>query len=209
MNFISGDNRNQITLMPNSDEDYVDENNSVRVIEAYINSLDLVDLGFANPEPHETGRPMYNPKDLLKLYVYGYMNKIRSSRRLETETKRNLEVIWLLRRLSPDHKTISRFRHDNAVALKNVFRNFVQLCMKMDLYGKELVAIDGSKFKAVNSADRNFTQSKIKDRIARIDAKIEEYLQELEDSDCKENSVYGEKTAEEIKQIITSLSERK
>lgn len=209
MNFISGDDRNQITLMPDSVEDYVDDNNSVRVIEAYVNSLNLMDLGFSKPRPNDTGRPMYDPKDLLKLYVYGYMNKIRSSRRLETETKRNLEVIWLLRRLSPDHKTIARFRHDNSVALKNVFCAFVKHCLQLNLYGKELVAIDGSKFKAVNSADRNFTGQKIKDRTARINAKIEEYLRELEERDCKENAAYGEKSAEEIMRIITELSERK
>jgi len=209
MNFISGENRNQITLMPDSVEDYVDDNNSVRVIDAYINSLSLAGLGFSKPQPNDTGRPMYDPKDLLKLYVYGYMNKIRSSRRLETETKRNLEVIWLLGKLSPDHKTISRFRHDNPAALKNVFRDFVKLCMKLNLYGKELVAIDGSKFKAVNSKDRNFGAKKLEERIARIDAKIEEYLKELEDSDWKEDAAENEKSAEEIALIITELAERK
>jgi len=209
MNFISGEERNQITLMPDSVEDYVDDNNSVRVIDAYINSLNLAALGFAKPQPNDTGRPMYDPKDILKLYVYGYMNKVRSSRRLETETKRNLEVIWLLRKLSPDHKTISRFRHDNTIALKNVFRDFAKLCLKLNLYGKELIAIDGSKFKAVNSKDRNFGAKKLEERIARIDAKIEEYLRELEDSDWKENAAAGEKSAEEIALIITELAERK
>ena len=209
MNFISGESRNQMVLMPDSVDDYVDDNNSVRVIEAYINSLDLSALGFSKPQPNDTGRPMYDPKDLLKLYVYGYMNKIRSSRRLETETKRNLEVIWLLRKLSPDHKTIARFRQDNTTALKNVFRDFVKLCMKLNLYGKELVAIDGSKFKAVNSKDRNFTDKKLAERIARIDAKIEEYLRELEDSDSAENVIAGEKSSEEIAQIITELAGRK
>ena len=209
MDFISGGNRNQITLLPDSVEGYVNENSPVRVIEAYINSLNLSSLGFTKPKPNNTGRPMYDPKDLLKLYIYGYMNKVRSSRRLEIETKRNLEVIWLLRRLSPDHKTISRFRHDNSAALKNVFRDFVKLCMKLDLYGKELVAVDGSKFKAVNSKDRNFTDKKLQERIARIDARIEEYLRELEESDGKEDAVGGEKSAEEVAKIITELTERK
>jgi transposase len=209
MEFVSGESRNQITLMPDSIDDYVDDNNSVRVIDAYINSLNLADLDFTCPQPHDTGRPMYDPKDLLKLYVYGYMNRIRSSRRLETETKRNLEIIWLLRKLSPDHKTIARFRHDNTVALKNVFRDFVKLCVKLNLYGKELIAIDGSKFKAVNSKDRNFTKKKLQERIARIDVKIEEYLRELEDSDLAENASAGEKSAEEIAQIITDLAARK
>jgi hypothetical protein len=137
------------------------------------------------------------------------MNKVRSSRRLEAETKRNLEVMWLLRKLSPDHKTIAHFRHDNAAALKNVFRDFVKLCLKLNLYVKELVAIDGSKFKAVNSKDRNFGGKKLEERIARIDAKIEEYLHELEDSDWAENTVEGEKSTEEIAQIITQLAARK
>ncbi|MCL2087017.1 MAG: IS1182 family transposase [Oscillospiraceae bacterium] len=209
MNFISGECRNQITLMPESIEDYVGEDNAVRLIDAYINSLNLAELDFAKHAPNDTGRPMYDPKDLLKLFVYGYMNKVRSSRRLETETKRNLEVIWLLNKLSPDHKTISRFRKDNTTALKNVFRDFVKLCMKLGLYGKELVAIDGSKFKAVNSKDRNFTDKKLRERIARIDSKIEEYLKELEDSDSAENVSASEKSSEEIAQIIIELAERK
>lgn len=209
MNFISGENRNQMALMPDSIDDYVDDNNPVRVIEAYINSLNLADLSFSKPQPQDTGRPMYDPKDLLKLYVYGYMNRIRSSRRLETESNRNLEVIWLMRKLSPDHKTIARFRHDNTAALKNVFRDFVKLCMKLGLYGKELVAIDGSKFKAVNSKDRNFTDKKLQERIARIDAKIEEYLRELEVGDTQENTVSDGKSAEDITRIIKELAERK
>jgi transposase len=169
MEFISGEDRNQIILLSDSVEDYVDDNNAVRVIDVYINSLDLAALGFSRPQPHETGRPMYDPRDLLKLYVYGYMNRLRSSRRLETETKRNLEVMWLLGRLSPDHKTIAHFRHENGAALKNVFRDFVGLCVKLGLYGKELAAIDGSKFKAVNSKEHNFTMGKLRDRIARLE----------------------------------------
>jgi len=209
MEFISGTDRNQIIFLPDSVDDYVDNNNSVRVIDAYINGLSLTDLDFSKPEPNETGRPMYSPKDLLKLYVYGYMNRIRSSRRLETETKRNLEVIWLLGKLSPDHKTISRFRQENTEALKNVFRDFVKLCVKLGLYGKELVAIDGSKFKAVNSKDRNFTDKKLQERIARIEAKIEEYLRDLEVIDSQENAADKEKTSEEIVQIIKGLVERR
>jgi transposase len=209
MDFISGESRNQIVLLPDSIDDYVDDNNSVRVIDAFVNNLKLNELGFSRSKPNDTGRPMYDPKDLLKLYVYGYMNKIRSSRRLETETKRNLELIWLLGKLSPDHKTIARFRHDNADALKNVFRDFVKLCMKLNLYGRELVAIDGSKFKAVNSKDRNFGAKKLEERIARIEVKIEEYLSELEDSDSEESVLEGEKSSEEIAQIIVELAARK
>jgi len=209
MEFISGENRNQIVLLPESVDDYVEDNNAVRVIDAYVGSLNLTELGFAKSAPNVTGRPMYDPKDLLKLYVYGYMNRIRSSRRLETETKRNLELIWLLGKLSPDHKTISRFRCDNRKALKNVFRNFVKLCMQLGLYGKELVAIDGSKFKAVNSKDRNFTNKKLQDRIARIESKIDEYMKELERTDTKEELIANEKTSAEIVAIIKELSERK
>jgi len=209
MEYISGESRIQVTLLPNTLDDYVDENSPVHVIDAYIDTLDLERLGFTHHKPNNTGRPMYDPKDLLKLYVYGYMNQIRSSRRLETETKRNLEVIWLLRRLSPDHKTIARFRHDNPAGLKNVFRDFVKLCMKLGVYGKELVAIDGSKFKAVNSKDRNFTEKKLKDRIARIDAKIKAYLTELEGNDRAENTTAGEKLCEDSARILKELVERK
>ena len=209
MDFISGENRNQILLLPDCVEDYVDDNNPVRVIEAYSNSLNLKALGFTKSKPNDTGPPMYDPKDLLKLYIYGYMNKVRSSRRLEVETKRNLEVIWLLRKLSPDHKTIARFRRDNSAALKNVFREFVKLCVELKLYGKELIAIDSCKFKAVNSKDRNYNAKKLDDRIARIDAKIESYLNDLDNSDSEEDAAENYKSPEEITQIIKELSARK
>jgi transposase len=209
MNFISGEARDQTVLLPDSIEDYVNENNAVRVIDAFINSLNLFELNFAKSEPNNTGRPMYDPKDMLKLYVYGYMNRIRTSRRLEDETKRNMEVIWLLGKLSPDHKTISRFRHDNGKALKNVFRNFVKLCVKLDLYGKELIAIDGSKFKAVNSTKRSFTEKQIKKKIDSLSEKIDKYLEELDKNDEAEDSVSGEKSAEEIQEIIDNLSKHK
>ena len=209
MEFIFGESREQMTLLPDSIDDYVKENSSVRVIDAYISSVDLGQLGFSRSAPNDTGRPMYTPKDITKLYLYGYMNRIRSSRRLEDETKRNLEVMWLLRKLSPDHKTIARFRHDNAIALKNLFRDFVKLCMKTGLYGKELIAIDGSKFRAVNSKDRNFNEKKLRERIGRIDIKIEEYLQLLEEGDAQEDAVPSEKTNDEIARIITELADRR
>jgi transposase len=209
MNFISGESRNQITLLPDSIDDYVGEGNSVRVINAYIDSLNLSELKFVKPQPNNTGRPMYDPKDLLKLYVYGYMNRIRSSRRLETETKRNLEVIWLLRKLSPDHKTISRFRRDNSVALKNVFRDFVKLCLNLELYGKELVAIDGSKFKAVNSKDRNLSANELTERIKRLTARIDEYIQQMDETDFYEDGVSVDISESEIKQVIERLSNRR
>jgi transposase len=209
MEFIRGEDREQIILLPESVDEYVEENGTVRIIDAYINSLDMGLLGFNRDEPKETGRPPYNPKDLLKLYIYGYMNRIRSSRRLEAESKRNLEAIWLLRKLSPDHKTIANFRKLNPKALKNVFKDFVKLCVKLDLYGKELAGIDGCKFKAVNSKERNFTKDKLKDRIERMNKKIDEYLKELDENDTEENVVEKEKSAQEIKEIIRKLNERK
>ncbi|MDR0511683.1 MAG: IS1182 family transposase [Treponema sp.] len=209
MVFISGENRRQAILMPDIIEDYIREDSAVRVIDAYINSLDLAGMGFAKYEPNETGRPMYDPKDILKLYVYGYMNRLRSSRRLEDETKRNLEVIWLICKLSPDHKTIARFRHDNSKALKNVFRNFAQLCVKLGLYGKELIGIDGSRFKAVNSSKRSFTEKQIQKKIKSINEKIDEYLVELDRNDEKETAAKSGKTAKEINEIINNLKERK
>jgi len=209
MEFIRGEDREQIILFPESIEDYVDENGVVRIIDAYINILNLEELGFKRSEPKETGRPPYNPQDLLKLYLYGYMNRIRSSRRLETESMRNLEVIWLLRKLVPDHKTIANFRRENANALKNVFRHFVRLCVELGLYGKKLVAIDGSKFKAVNSKDRNFTKEKINKRLKHIDKKLDEYFNELDKHDAEEEKVEKGKSAEEIKKIIKDLNERK
>jgi len=209
MNFISGADRSQIILLPDSVDGYIDDNNAVRVIEAYINSLDLNALGFAKSAPNDMGRPMYAPQDLLKLYLYGYMNRVRSSRRLEIETKRNLEVIWLMRKLSPDHKTIARFRHDNPVALKNVFKDFVKLCIRLGLYGKELVAVDGSKFKAVNAKDCNFNVKKLNERIARLDAKIEKYLQQMEEVDKQDDADKSIKSAEEVQRIISELAQRK
>lgn len=209
MQFIGGAERGQMIMLPDCVDDYVSGNNPVRVIDAYINSLDLKALDFTKAEPNDTGRPMYSSQDLLKLYVYGYMNRVRSSRRLETECKRNLEVIWLMRKLSPDHKTIARFRQDNPRALKNVFRDFVKLCLKLGLYGKELVAIDSSKFKAVNSKDRNFTEQKLKERIKRLDRKIEEYLRQMEEQDNRDAAAETVNSPEQITQIISELTQRK
>lgn len=209
MEYIIGESREQSTMLPDCLDDYVGENNPVRVIDAYVDNLDMGALGFFRSEPNQTGRPMYSPKDMLKLYIYGYMNRIRSSRRLETESKRNLEVIWMMRKLSPDHKTIARFRQKNPNALKNVFRDFVKLCLKLDLYGKELVAIDGSKFKAQNGTDRAFTEKKLIDRIKRLDSKIEEYMQLLEESDYEETGTESENSNEDISRIVSELTQRK
>ena len=209
MEFIRGVDREQIILFPESVEEYIDDNSVARVIDAYINSLDLEALGFSRTQTKETGRPPYDPKDILRLYVYGYMNRIRSSRRLEAESKRNLEVLWLLRKLRPDHKTIANFRRENPKALKQVFVAFVKLCVKLGLYGKELAGIDGSKFKAVNSKGRNFTGEKLKKLIKRIEEHIECYLKELETTDEVEDKVEKEKSAQEIGEIIKGLKERK
>jgi len=209
MDFINGENRSQPLLLPDCLDDYVDADNEVRVIDAYIDSLDLGELGFSKAKPNETGRPMYAPKDMLKLYVYGYMNRVRSSRRLEKESKRNLEVLWLLGKLTPDHKTIARFRRENTAALKGVFISFVQLSSRLGLYGKELIAIDGSKFKAVNSRSRNFTKKQINDKIGKMTEKIDEYMREMEKNDEAEDKADREKSREEIAKIISEMRERK
>ena len=209
MEFIIGENREQSSLLPDCLDDYIDEENTARVIDAYVESLDMFQLGFEKSLPNETGRPMYDPKDLLKLYIYGYMNRVRSSRNLERESHRNLEVIWLLRKLTPDHKTIARFRQQNPKALKNVFRDFVRLCSGLGLYGKELIAVDGSKFKAWNTKDRNFTKGKITDRIHRIDKKIEQYITELDEQDKVESNDTEEPRATKVQEIIQQLTERK
>jgi transposase len=209
MEFIQGEDRQQTVLFPDSIDDYIEENNTARVIDAFINSLNLSALAFSRYEPAETGRPAYNPKDMLKLYVYGYVNRIRSSRRLENESRRNLEVIWLIQKLTPDHKTIANFRKDNKKSLKNVFKSFVKLCIRLDLYGKELAAIDGSKFKAVNSKERNYTREKLEQRLKRIDEKIETYMNELDTNDREEDAACTEKSAAEIKGIVEGLKERK
>ena len=207
MGYKAGSDRKQKTMMPDVMDDYVAEDNPVRVIDAFVESLNIKELGI-NAEPAETGRPAYNPKDMLKLFMYGYFNRLRSSRRLETETKRNIELMWLLCTLSPDHKTIARFRKENAKALKNVFRKFVKLCQKLGLYGNELLAIDGSKFKAVNSLDNNYNDEKLDDRLRRIDEKLELYLSELAENDEAEGEV-PKHSKEEIAAMITELSAKK
>ena len=155
-----GINRDQRVLFPEVVDDYISDENPVRFIDAYVESLDVAQLGFAHAKTAETGRPPYHPGDLLKLYLYGYLNRIRSSRELEKATQRNVEMMWLLRRLSPDFKTIADFRKDNTEALKKVCREFTLLCKKLDLFGGELVGIDGSKFSAVNHNSRSYTRPK-------------------------------------------------
>ena len=183
--FIQGEDRSQATLFPERLDDYVAEDSSVRVIDVFLDDLDLSGLGFKT-EPNDTGRPAYHPSTMLKLFVYGYLNRVQSSRRLEREAQRNIELMWLTGRLAPDFKTIADFRKDNGVAIRLVCREFVMLCRKLNLFANAFVAIDGSKFKAVNSRDRNFTRAKMKRRLAEVDASIERYLQQLAAADQAE-----------------------
>ena len=203
MGYILGIDRNQYCI--NSLEDAIDENDPIRFIDVYVSRLDISEMGFEHSEPQDTGRPPYAPRDLLKLYLYGYFNRVRSSRNLEKECYRNIEVMWLLNGLRPDHKTIARFRQNNPKALKNVFRDFVRLCVGLGLYGKELIAIDGSKFKAWNSKDRNYTKGKIQDRIRRAEEKIAAYLEELEQTDKTE----AEEQVKAIEAAILALVEHR
>ena len=202
--FIQGQGRAQTTLLPECLEDYVHEDNPVRAIDAFIEQLDLGRLGFAGVASAPTGRPGYHPGVLLKIYLYGYLNRIHSSRRLERETQRNFELMWLVERLRPDFKTIARFRKDNAKAIRAVCRQFVGLCRELGLLGESLVAIDGSKFKAVNNRDRNFTDAKLKRRLSDLEAGIERYLRGLDTADRAEGEVAELKTVR-LKDKIEAL----
>ena len=176
--FIEGDNRYQITLFPERIDDFVPEDSPVRVVDVFIDRLDVSGLGF-KAEPSDTGRPGYDPKTMLKIYVYGYLNQVHSSRKLEREAQRNVELMWLSKRLTPDFKTIADFRKDYGEPIRLVCREFVMLCRKLNLLTSTLVAIDGSKFKAVNNRDKNFTRAKMKRRIQEVEASIDRYLDEL------------------------------
>jgi transposase len=184
--FIEGEQRAQVTLLPACVDDYVSEDNPVRVVDVFVDQLDLRELGFAGVEPAETGRPAYHPAVLLKIYIYGYLNRIQSSRRLEREAQRNVELMWLTGRLTPDFKTIADFRKDNGRAIRNVCRQFIVLCRKLDLFSEAIVAIDGSKFKAVNNRDKNFTSAKLQRRLAQIEQSIEGYLAAMDTADRAE-----------------------
>jgi transposase len=206
MHHIQGCDRNQTLLLPNSVGDYIGPDNPVRFVDAFVEQLDLQGAGFCRVEPKETGRPGYHPADLLKLYIYGYLNRVRSSRRLEAETNRNLEVMWLLRGLTPDFKTIADFRKDNRDAFKPVFRQFVLLCRKLDLFGGELLAVDGTRLKAVNSTERNFTHAKLTKQIESIDQKLTNYLERLDRCDVQEakpSAARAERLAEKIATLRT------
>src|SRR5476649_1413694 len=181
--FVVGDDRSQSTLFPERLDEYLGEDNPVRAIDVFVDELDLVKLGFDGVEPEATGRPAYHPATLLKIYVYGYLNRVQSSRRLERECQRNIELVWLTGRLMPDFKTIADFHKDNGEAIRKVCREFVVLCRRLELFNEASVAIDGSKFKAVNTRDRNFTQAKMQRRLAQIDESIARYLSQLDSAD--------------------------
>src|SRR5690242_17990665 len=185
MKHRSGLDRSQTLLLPERLEDYIAAENPVRFLEAFVANLDLAGLGFAKTRPADTGRPPYDPADLLKLYLYGYLHRIRSSRLLEAESQRNVEVIWLLGKLAPDFKTIADFRKDNLKPLRAVAREFTVLCRKLELFGGELLAIDGSKLGAVNAKDQNFNAAKLEELMGRAEARLAEYLAALDQSDAQ------------------------
>ena len=206
--FVAGADRGQSTLLPECLDDWIDESNPVRVIDAFVDALDLAELGFEGVEPEATGRPSYHPSALLKLYIYGYLNRVQSSRRLEREAGRNVEVMWLLGRLVPDHKTIADFRKDNGPAIRKVCARFVELCREMGLLAKASVAIDGSKFKAVNNRDKNFTRAKVERRRAQLEESVARYLSQLDTADLQEPSeTLAAKTAQ-LKEKLAKLERR-
>jgi transposase len=202
--FIEGEDRSQSTLFPERLEDYISEDNPVRAIEAFIEELDLGELGFDGTEPEATGRPAYHPSTLLKIYIYGYLNRIQSSRRLEREAQRNLELIWLTGKLMPDFKTIADFRKDNGHAIRGVCREFITLCRGLNLFSEAIVAIDGSKFKAVNNRDKNFTDRKLKARMQQLEESIARYLTELDRAD-REPTLVTEARVSHIKGKIATV----
>ena len=205
--FIDGEDRMQQTLLPNSLEDYVSEENPVRVIEAFIEELDLAALGFSGMTPAATGRPAYHPSTLLKIYLYGYLNRVQSSRRLERETQRNIEVMWLTGRLMPDFKTIADFRKDNGAAIRAVCRQFVELCRRLKLFTGAVIAIDGSKFKAVNNRDQNYTVAKVTGRMEQVEASIARYLRALDRADREESDIAEAKSVR-LKEKIAGLRQQ-
>jgi transposase len=210
MGFIYGAHRHEEILFPERLDDYIAAENPVRFLDAFVDHLDLAALGFQRATPAATGRPAYDPADLLKLYIYGYLYRLRSSRRLEQETHRNVELMWLLKKLRPDHKTIANFRKHNLAPLRRVCREFTLLCKQWDLLAGELVAIDGSKFKAVNAKARNFTPDKLTKLLAQIDQRIEGYLQDLDGQDSQDDAgTPGGAVADQVQAKIEALQQRK
>jgi transposase len=202
--FVEGQDRSQSTLFPECLEDYIAEDNPVRAIDVFIGELDLQSLGFAGMEPEATGRPAYHPSTLLKIYLYGYLNRIQSSRRLEREAQRNLELICLTGKLMPDFKTIADFRKDNGQAIRNVCREFILLCRRLELFAEAIVDIDGSKFKAVNNRDKNFTDRKLKARMEQLEESIGRYLAELDRAD-REPTAVSEGQVSRLQDKITGI----
>ncbi len=202
--FVEGEDRTQVTLLPECLDDFVAEDNPVRVIDVFIDELDLTGLGFEGVAPADTGRPAYHPAVLLKIYVYGYLNRLQSSRRLERETQRNVELMWLTGRLAPDFKTIADFRKDNGKAIRSVCREFIVLCRRLDLFSEAIVAIDGSKFKAVNNRDKNFTDHKLKKRMAQLEESISRYLAELDRAD-REPTLVTEGRVSRLKEKVATV----
>jgi len=208
MDHLQGNDRDQLTLFPEALDDYISQENPVRFINAYVDSLDLGQLGFRHAILQETGRPPYHPGDLLKLYLYGYLNRVRASRQLEREAHRNVEVMWLLRRLAPDFKTIADFRRDNRKAIRNVSREFTLFCRQLDLFSGDLVAIDGSKFKAVNSRGKNFTRKQLMRTIQKLDEDIDHYLDGMDEADAEEPEE-KKLTAKELQEKIEEMKRRR
>src|SRR5277367_472758 len=209
MAHISGFARDQLLLLPEAVEDYVDAENPVRFIDAFVDGLDLAAAGFARVEAKATGRPGYAPGDLLKLYIYGYLNRVRSSRRLERECRCNVEIIWLLGGLKPDFKTVADFRRDNRAAFRGVFRQFVLLCRRLDLYGRELLAVDGTRIKAVNNKDRNFTRSSLREFIRAADERLDDYLARLDTSDVEDGASAGGVRTKNLAEKIEALRRKR
>src|SRR5262245_24671068 len=205
--FVAGPDPAQSTLLPECLDDFIGESNPVRVIDAFVDALDLADLGFDGVEPAATRRHSYHPSINLKLYIYGYLSRVQSSRRLEREAGRNVEVMWLLGRLVPDHKTIADFRKDNGAAIRKVCARFVELCREMGLLTTASVAIDGSKFKAVNNRDRNFTRAKVERRRAQLEESVARYLSQLDTTDLQEPSETLAAKTTRLKEKLAKLGE--
>lgn len=206
--FIEGTDRGQSTLFPEYLEDWIDADNPVRVIDVFVEELDLGKLGFSGVEPEVTGRPSYHPSVLLKLYIYGYLNRVQSSRRLEREALHNVEVMWLVGRLAPDHKTIADFRKDNGAGLRKVCARFVELCREMGLLTTASVAIDGSKFKAVNNRDKNFTRAKVERRRVQLEESVARYLSQLDTADRQEPTEALAVKVTRLKEKLAKLKEQ-
>ena len=204
--FVEGLDRSQSTLFPEYLEDWICEDNPVRAIDVFVGELDLAELGFGGVDPETTGRPSYHPSVLLKLYIYGYLNRVQSSRRLEREAGRNVEVMWLTGRLAPDHKTIADFRKDNGPAIRKVCTRFVALCRELGLLATASVAIDGSKFKAVNTRDKNFTRAKMERRLAQIEESVARYLSQLDTADRQEPSEALDAKVAHLKEKLAKLA---